>query len=90
MADYSGPDRRAHRWHLDKRLNVGHLLTTIALAGSMFAWGTKMDSRVTVLEAENRAQDNMLQITNSVLGARLDRIEAKLDRVIEGSARGGR
>jgi hypothetical protein len=37
-------------WHLRKELNLGHLLTTLALATGMFTWGMGMDSRVTATE----------------------------------------
>lgn len=42
------PDRRG--WHLDKTLSVSHLLTTVAIAGSIFIWASKMEQRILVLE----------------------------------------
>ncbi len=49
------PLEREH-WTLDKRLNVGHLLTTVALAASIFAWGAAIERRTAVLEEKARAQ----------------------------------
>ncbi len=43
--------RKEDSWHLKKEFNIGHLLTTIVLAGGIIIWGMKMDSRVAVLEA---------------------------------------
>ena len=40
-------DRR--HWHLDKTLNVSHLLTTVVIAGSLFAYANNMDRRVAIL-----------------------------------------
>lgn len=50
------PDRRA--WHLDKTISVSHLLTTVAIAGSVFVWASKMEQRLSVLETrvEHSAQ----------------------------------
>lgn len=48
------PDRR--HWHLDKTLNVSHLLTTVVIAGSLFAYANNMDRRVAVLEEKMQAQ----------------------------------
>lgn len=48
------PDRR--HWHLDKTLNVSHLLTTLVIAGSLFAYANNMDRRVAVLEEKMQAQ----------------------------------
>lgn len=43
-------------WHLDKRLNLGHLLTTVSLAAAIMWWGAAMDRRVAVLEAARDSQ----------------------------------
>ena len=48
------PDRR--HWHLDKTLNVSHLLTTVVIAGSLFAYANNMDRRVAILEEKMQAQ----------------------------------
>ena len=50
----SEPDRR--HWHLDKTLNVSHLLTTVVIAGSLFAYANNMDRRVAILEEKMQAQ----------------------------------
>lgn len=49
-----GHDRK--HWHLDKTLNLSHLLTTVAIAGSLFAYASGMDKRVVVLEEKMQAQ----------------------------------
>ena len=47
-------DRR--HWHLDKTLNVSHLLTTLVIAGSLFAYANNMDRRVAILEEKMQVQ----------------------------------
>lgn len=47
-------DRR--HWHLDKTLNVSHLLTTLVIAGSLFAYANNMDRRVAILEEKMQTQ----------------------------------
>lgn len=42
--------RDQRRWHLDKRLNVGHLLTTLTIAAAVFIWASKVDTRISLLE----------------------------------------
>lgn len=44
------------RWHLDRTLNIGHLLTTLVVAGSVFIYASNMDRRVAVLEERLAAQ----------------------------------
>lgn len=55
-------------WALDRRVNVGHLITTLMLAASVFAWGSAIDKRVAVVEAavvqnekDNTRQDSALK-----------------------------
>lgn len=40
------------RWHLKKEMSIGHLLTTIALAGGLITWGSAISSRITAVEVE--------------------------------------
>jgi hypothetical protein len=41
---------------VDKTLNIGHLLTTFVLAGSVFMYASGMDRRVAVLEEKAQSQ----------------------------------
>lgn len=70
-------------WHLDKKVNVGHILTTIALLLAGIAVLHGIDNRLTALEVrvEETTRQNMeyqRQTTDALV-----RIEAKLDRAIE-------
>ena len=51
------------QWHLDKRLNVGHLLTTISVAGLLVIWAMNMESRIA--EHEVRITTNAKQLEKS-------------------------
>lgn len=50
----TSPERR--QWHLDKTLNISHLLTTLVIAASIFAYASGMDKRVAVLEEKIQTQ----------------------------------
>lgn len=61
-------DPGSAHWHLDRRVNVGHLIATLMLAASVFAWGSAIDKRVAVVEAavvqnekDNQRQDAALK-----------------------------
>ena len=66
-------------WHLDKRVNVGHLLTTISLAVMLFVWANRMDSRITVLEVQQLNQT----LVAADIRSQLKDVNNKLDRLIE-------
>lgn len=85
----STEDTAAHsrrHWHLEKNISVGHIITTIAIAGSVFLWAMKMDTRVAILEtragytqkASEKADTRWTESINR-LEATLIRIETKLD-----------
>lgn len=79
-----------NHWHLDKRLNVGHLITTLSLAGAMVVWAMTIETRVAehsiqigsiasqIERVESRNDKNMSQLTTAI-----NRINDKLDRLIE-------
>lgn len=35
-------------WHLDKRVSVGHIVTTAAVAGSLYLWMSRIETAVEV------------------------------------------
>lgn len=77
-------------WHLDRRLQITHILSTMALGigAVMYVGDIKRD--VEVLKAQQSAQrerdakqdQDVTEKLRSV-GGQLDRVEVKLDRLIE-------
>jgi hypothetical protein len=68
-----------HHWSVDRRINLSHLVTTFMIVVGLFQWGNKMDVRVSTLETNFRNTE----ATSAQLYKRLERIEDKLDRLIE-------
>lgn len=66
-------------WHLDKRLNVSHLITTLLLVVATFTYANGIDKRISILEESKRYQE----ATNAQVTQELRSINAKLDRLIE-------
>ncbi len=67
------------RWHLKKEIQLGHLLTTLTVAVSCIIYVNKIEQRVAVVEAQVEAQREGV----SLLRGQLDKINDKLDRLIE-------
>lgn len=83
-------DRAETAWHLDKRVNVGHLLTTLAMAIAAFTWAGAMDRRVAVLEEkaathviDQRRQDEVLERAINAMREDMREVARKLDRLVE-------
>jgi beta-lactam-binding protein with PASTA domain len=66
-------------WHLDKRVSVGHIVTTLmALLAALFAYAN-LETRVSVLEVQtNSVKEDIGEIKRATL-----RIEDKLDRKVD-------
>jgi len=84
-------------WHIDKRVQVGHLVTTIVVAVSAVIYVQRLEQAQAVAMAEiahlrnsDAAQDARWMREIAALQQRLDRIESKLDAVIERRARSDR
>ena len=73
------PITTENHWHLDKRLNIGHILTTLALVIAAFSYTSGIDKRVTVVEVQVKNQE----LVNRQTTSQLEQINDKLDRLIE-------
>ena len=69
----------SERWHLKKEIQLGHLITTFAVAVSAILYINKIAQRLSVVETQMLAQRE----SSALLRAQLERMDAKLDRLIE-------
>jgi hypothetical protein len=91
---YSGEERRltnpqherSGNWHLDKTLNITHLLTTVTMVVSVMLMLNKMDNRITATELgllyAGKTTDRLEYQWHeefTKMNAVLVRIESKLD-----------
>ena len=73
------PTQDNDRWHLKKEIQLGHLITTFTVAIAAVLYINKIDQRVSVLEVQVSAQRDAA----TLLRGQLDKINDKLDRLIE-------
>lgn len=84
---------------MNREVSISHIIVTISLVVAGFQWANDQDKRVArleVLQAQqaaaqaetDRAQDAARNAALSQVIARLDRIEDKLDRSLEGGSGG--
>ena len=66
-------------WHLKKEIQLGHLITTATVAISAIVYVNKIEQRVAVVESQVIYQKE----TADVLRNQLEKINDKLDRLIE-------
>ncbi|MDX1538839.1 hypothetical protein [Arsukibacterium sp.] len=87
-----GPDKRS--WHLDKTISVGHLVSTLIIAVSVFGWAVTLDKRVEQnalaiihLKEQQHAEQKRVEQLRSEIKQDLRDINHKLDRLIESQAK---
>lgn len=72
-------ERRRDGWHIDKRVQITHLITTLVVVVSTVLYIAKIEQRIAVLETQATAQRESFAVLRDQLG----RVESKLDRLIE-------
>jgi hypothetical protein len=72
-------ERRAERWHLKKEIQLTHVISTLVLVGAVLAYVSKIEQRLTIVETQLMAQHDAAVLQR----AQLEKMDAKLDRLIE-------
>jgi hypothetical protein len=74
-------------WQLDRHISLGHLLTTITVAGAVMIWMFKLEGRVSVVESNiNHMQSSALLARTQAdqqyaeIIRRLERIDDNLNK----------
>ena len=84
----------ADRWHLKKEIQLGHLITTATVAISAILYIAKVEQRVAVIESQivmqherDKALEERTTESMRITRTQLERIDAKLDRLVESQHR---
>lgn len=95
MSEQSFPqvDRRAHQdthWTVKKEIQITHVISTLALAFTAFMYVNSMEKRISMMEEKlvaqkerDASQDKLFGDAVSHMNAQVDKMDAKLDRLIE-------
>jgi hypothetical protein len=77
-------------WHLKREIQLGHVITTVTVALSAIFYVSKLDQRIALVEQQlvnqhqrDNRQDEAVSDKTIALTRSLERMEAKLDRLIE-------
>ena len=76
-------ERRAERWHLKKEIQLTHVISTLVLVGAVLAYVSKIEQRLTIVETQLLSQRE----STTLQRAQLEKMDAKLDRLIERGAK---
>ncbi len=77
-------------WHLDKKVNISHIIATLMLAAAMFTWGGKIEQRIALVEASatrqaqvDQAQDQEFRRYVVEMREDIHELSRKMDKLIE-------
>lgn len=77
-------------WHIKREIQLGHLITTITVAVSVVVYVSKLEQRIALVEQQHQVQrdrdaqqDQATREAMATLRQQLDRMDTKLDRLIE-------
>lgn len=84
-------DANPQRFHIDRSISIGHIFTTLSMVFCMLYWASTVETRLAVQEnkfnegvaAQTRQQTEMKDLKVEI-NFKLDRLEGKMDRIIEG------
>lgn len=76
-------DSIPERWHLKKEIQLTHIISTLLLVAAVMAYVSKIEQRLTIVETQLLAQRDAAILQR----AQLERMDAKLDRLIERGAK---
>lgn len=68
-----------NEWHIDKKITVGHLVTTLVVGVSAILYITTVEKRVSILEEKQVMIREMVQDDLHTIHNQLVRIETKID-----------
>ena len=77
-------------WHLDKKISITHVISTMMIVASLFVWGGGIERRIDsnakdieqVREIQQRNWDANKEEWDDIQNS-MDNMNAKLDRLIE-------
>jgi Flp pilus assembly protein TadB len=77
-------------WHLDKKVNISHIIATLMLAAAIFTWGSNIEQRIALVEASatrqaqvDQAQDQEFRRYVVEMRDDIRELSRKIDKLIE-------
>lgn len=86
-------DNDTNHWHLDKRFNIGHFLTTLIIVAALFKWSGDMErvnevqnTRLDALEKTQAKQMELIQremtASNASILREMTQLRSSMDRLM--------
>lgn len=84
------PTAKPEAWHIKREVQISHLLATVSVVFSVIWYAGKLEQRIALIEQailmqrdRDTSQDATSNATVEQMRRQLDKIDTKLDRLIE-------
>jgi hypothetical protein len=74
-------EERNNRWHLDKRVSVGHLITTVAMVTAAALWLLRLEGRINLTDNDVENMEMRIEQMATDRTARDNEIIRRLERL---------
>lgn len=74
-------DDNGSQWHLNKSINIGHLLTTLVIAGAFYNWSVTLEVRQAQLNARVDTVERVQTLQNDAVIRELNHIKSSFESV---------
>ena len=75
------PEKQNNRWHLDKRVSVGHLITTTAMVCAAALWLLRLEGRIDLVDQRDAMMFGRIEQIDLDRRTRDDEIIRRLERI---------
>jgi len=83
MSEYLGDERRDVSWHVEKKLSISHMISTIVLAGAVIGVYRDMDTRQVRVEAAVHQLEKESDKLDKRHNSRMDRIRVEQKEAVQ-------
>ncbi len=74
-------EERNNKWHLDKRVSVGHLITTLAMVAAVSMWLLRLEGRIDLVDERDTQLNLRIERIDKDRKARDDEIIRRLENI---------
>jgi hypothetical protein len=74
-------EEQNNRWHLDKRVSVGHLITTVAMVSAAALWLLRLEGRIDLVDLRDDQINARIEQIDSSMKMRDSEIIRRLERI---------
>jgi predicted thioredoxin/glutaredoxin len=74
-------EEQNNRWHLDKRVSVGHLITTVAMVSAAALWLLRLEGRIDLVDLRDDQISSRIEQIDSSMKMRDSEIIRRLERI---------